>query len=133
MSDSAAGRADPLAPLRKAIAFLIGERAALIERQRSLETGLQTAFKRIREIEVLTTRSASPECDGAMSNKPSGVGKLHRGANNLDMASYAGSVGAKIVNENDQRCPRCGHTNSKFVQRRSQRICQVCFAQGVRF
>lgn len=58
--------------------------------------------------------------------------RVHRGANNRAMQDYADLVGARYLVKDGMRCI-CGHVDSRFVVKGSQRVCQVCFAKGVRF
>lgn len=48
------------------------------------------------------------------------------------MQDYAALAGARYLTKDGLRCS-CGHVDSRFVVKGKKRICQVCFAKGVRF
>ena len=79
------------------------------------------------DVRILKARSPPDEiaCGGPF--------RLHRGENNRSMEEYATSIGARVVTENGQRCSHCSHVNSRFIRSGGSRLCQVCFAKGVRF
>jgi hypothetical protein len=75
----------------------------------------------------------SSECAIDSGSSPGSSRRLHRGENNRAMRDYAERIGASYLVENGLRCSVCSHVESRFVARGRLRICQVCFAKGVRF